>query len=215
MKLFLMISLAFGILSAAPLPAFACSCASNPDYLDTLVNADTAFQGTVVKIEDGSGFQKVHFMIHSVQKGDLQEGYFVMTNVNLYFDENKTGMVDSCDPNYREAKTYQVFGWGSTEKNPVGETNMCSTKIIGSKTLVLDEHEEFQEETLPPHDPYSDDESLRIASEKKFLAEESMGFGSGIGIFSEYSFAVPILIIAIVAGTGSGIGLTLYWRKSK
>ena len=126
--------------------SFACSCAANPDYFEILANADTAFQGTVVKTEDDSGFQKVHFMIHSVQKGNLEEGYFVMTNVNLYIDENKHGMINSCDPGYRKENTYQVFGWGNTEQNPVGETNMCSTRIIGSATIVLDENEEFQEE---------------------------------------------------------------------
>ena len=100
-----------------------------------MVEADSAFEGTVTKIEDGSGFQKVHFLIHSVQKGDLEEGFFVMTNVNLYFGENKTGMHDSCDPNYTKGNTYRVFGWASTEQNPVGETNMCSTRIIETNTL--------------------------------------------------------------------------------
>ncbi len=191
--------------------SFACSCAANPDYFETLANADTAFQGTVIKTEDGSDFQKVHFMIHSVQKGDLKEGYFVMTNVNLYFSENETRMLNSCDPNYSKGNTYQVFGWGITEQNSVGQTNMCSTRVIGSQTLLDEDPQE--EKIIVPHDPYSDDESLRLASEKRFLAEESMGFGSGIGIFNEYSFTLPIIISAIVIDAGSGIGLTLYWRR--
>jgi hypothetical protein len=36
----------------------------------------------------------------------------------------------------------------------------------------------FAEELTPPHDPYTDDERLRLASEKKIVAEESMGGGS-------------------------------------
>ena len=122
--------------------SFACSCASEIDYDKTLAEADSAFKGTVIKLEDGSGFQKVHFMIHSVQKGDLEEGYFIMTNVNLYFDENKTGMSNSCDPDYTKGNTYQVFGWGSTEQNPVGETNMCSTRVVGT-TIVSEISDEI------------------------------------------------------------------------
>jgi len=119
--------------------SFACSCAADPDYDQAIADADTAFQGTVLKIEEGSGFQKVHFMIHSVQKGDLEEGIFVMTNVNIYMDENKNGMLNSCDPGYEKGNTYQVIGWGSTEQNPVGETNMCSTRTIGSIIVELDD----------------------------------------------------------------------------
>jgi hypothetical protein len=70
-------------------------------------------------------------------------------------------------------------------------------------------------ENLPPHDPYTDDESLRVASAKKFIAEESNGGGSGMGFFDSSTFDVRIIIIATLIGAGSGIGLTLYWRKRK
>ena len=64
-----------------------------------------------------------------------------------------------------------------------------------------------------PHDPYSDDERLRLASEKKFVSEETMGFGSGIGFFDESNFQLNTIIIATIIGVGSGIGLTVYWRR--
>jgi hypothetical protein len=70
-------------------------------------------------------------------------------------------------------------------------------------------------ELVIPYDPYTDDERLRLASEKKFVSEESMGSGSGMGFFDASHFELNTIIIAILIGVGSGIGLTLYWRKRK
>lgn len=66
-----------------------------------------------------------------------------------------------------------------------------------------------------PHDPYTDDERLRLASEKKLDSEETMGFGSGIGFFDESNFQLNTIIIAIIIGVGSALGLTYYLRKRK
>jgi len=71
--------------------------------------------------------------------------------------------------------------------------------------------EQFPE--TPPHDPYTDDESLRLASEKKFMSEETMGFGSGIGFFDESNFQLNTIIIAIIIGVGSALGLTYYLKR--
>ena len=68
---------------------------------------------------------------------------------------------------------------------------------------------------IKPHDPYADDESLRLASEKKFVSEESMGGGSGMGFFDASHFTQSTLVLAIIIGVGSGMGLTFYLRKRK
>ena len=69
-------------------------------------------------------------------------------------------------------------------------------------------------EELTPHDPYTDDERLRLASEKKVAAEESMGGGSGMGFFDESNLVQNTVIIGII-GVGSAIGLTYYSKKIK
>ncbi len=72
----------------------------------------------------------------------------------------------------------------------------------------------FAEELTPPHDPYTDDERLLLASEKKIVAEENMGGGSGMGFFDESNFVQNTVIIAII-GVSAAIGLTYYSKKIK
>ena len=72
----------------------------------------------------------------------------------------------------------------------------------------------FAEELAPTHDPYTDDERLRLASEKKIVSEENMGGGSGMGFFDESNFVQNTVIIAII-GVGFAIGLTYYSKKIK
>ena len=72
----------------------------------------------------------------------------------------------------------------------------------------------FAEELAPTHDPYTDDERLRLASEKKFASEENMGGGSGMGFFDESNLVQNTVIIAII-GVGFAIGLTYYSKKIK
>ncbi|KAF6246367.1 hypothetical protein C6990_09580 [Nitrosopumilus sp. b3] len=72
---------------------------------------------------------------------------------------------------------------------------------------------EYRFQFGPEHDAYDDSEEMKMASEKVYFAEESMGFGSGTGIFNDSHFDLTLIVIALVAGTGSGIGLIIYWRR--
>ncbi len=72
----------------------------------------------------------------------------------------------------------------------------------------------FAEELTPPHDPYTDDYRLELASEKKFVSEESMGGGSGMGFFDESTLVQNAVIIAIIA-ISSAIVLIYYSKKIK
>ena len=59
-----------------------------------------------------------------------------------------------------------------------------------------------------PHDPYTDDERLRLASEKVFG-------GLGISFFNDPIYEISIIVIAILIGVGAAIGLTFYLGKRK
>jgi len=73
----------------------------------------------------------------------------------------------------------------------------------------------FAEESIPLHDPYTDDYRLQLASEKKIFAEESMGGGSGMGYFDDSNYIQGTLIFSIIVGVGSVIMLTYYSKKRK
>ncbi len=72
----------------------------------------------------------------------------------------------------------------------------------------------FAEEVIPLHDPYTDDYRLELASEKKYVSEESMGGGSGMGFFDESTLVQNAVIIAIIA-ISSAIVLIYYSKKIK
>lgn len=59
-------------------------------------------------------------------------------------------------------------------------------------------------------DPYEFDESLKIASEKVMVVEESMGFGSGTAIFDESGFSFTVIILGIIIGLMAF--LLLMWK---
>jgi len=73
----------------------------------------------------------------------------------------------------------------------------------------------FAEESIPLHDPYTDDYRLQLASEKKIFADESTGGGSGMGYFDDSNYVQGIGIFSIIIGVGSVIMLTYYSKKRK
>ena len=73
----------------------------------------------------------------------------------------------------------------------------------------------FAEESIPLHDPYTDDYRLQLASEKKIFADESTGGGSGMGFFDESNYIQGTVIFSIIVGVGSAIMLIYYSKKRK
>jgi len=73
----------------------------------------------------------------------------------------------------------------------------------------------FAEESIPLHDPYTDDYRLQLGSEKKIFADESMGGGSGMGFFDDSNYVQGTVIFSIIVGVGSAIMLTYYSKKRK
>ena len=108
----------FPLLSLTPHDAYACSCVSYPDYLRTLMESKSAFQGIVTKTITDGNHEKVYFDITFSQKG--------ITNTDEYVVEQSTA--SSCSVNYKIGETYQVF----THNNNglVDTTGICDTKQI-------------------------------------------------------------------------------------
>ena len=74
---------------------------------------------------------------------------------------------------------------------------------------------EYRFQFGPVTNVYDDSEEMKMASEKVFFSEESMGFGSGTSIFYKSSFHLSTMIIAIMIGVGSFFGLMFYWKNRK
>jgi len=72
---------------------------------------------------------------------------------------------------------------------------------------------EYRFQFGPAIDVYDESEEMRMASEKVYFSEESMGFGSGTAIFDEYSFQPFTILLGIVLGLGSFFALMIFWRR--
>ena len=56
---------------------------------------------------------------------------------------------------------------------------------------------------------------MRMASEKVYTIEESMGFGSGTSMLNGSDLQLDMVIVAILIGLGSFFGLMIFWRKRR
>ena len=104
-----------------PEQAFA-SCVAEIDFDLVLEESELVFTGTVTRLDNYNGPQKVTFLVHDVIKGQINTPKFVFENSNLQFLDNDTIMTSSVDVDYKIGKTYKVFVVN-------GETNNCTTKI--------------------------------------------------------------------------------------
>lgn len=72
---------------------------------------------------------------------------------------------------------------------------------------------EYRFQFGPAIDVYDESEEMRMASDKVYTVEESMGGGSGTAIFDEYSFQPLTIILGVALGLGSFIALMVFWRR--
>ncbi len=96
-----------------------------------------------------------------------------------------------------------------SQQNTIGSYELEEPICLGGPGMKLDENCTRIEE----YDPYQEDEEMRMASEKVYEIEESMGGGSGTAVFNEYSLQMPIVIIGIILGVGIFAGLMIFLRK--
>ena len=116
------LSLFFVAENSEPQYAFA-SCAADIDYNAKLESSELVFTGTVARLDNYDGPQKVTFFIHDIIKGEVDTPKHVLENRGMIFLENDTVMSSSVSVDYTIGKTYKVY-----VEN--GDTNSCTTKLI-------------------------------------------------------------------------------------
>jgi len=98
-------------------------CNSNVDYNKVLQESELAFTGTVDRLENYDGPQRVTFIIHEIIKGEIDTQKYILENSGLVFLENDSIRSSSNSVDYQISKTYKVFVIN-------GDTSSCSTKEI-------------------------------------------------------------------------------------
>jgi len=84
--------------------------------------SELVFVGTVTRLDNYDGPQRVTFFVHDAIKGENDTPKYVLENSGMAFFENDTVMSSSVGVDYKIGKTYKVYVTN-------GETNQCTTKI--------------------------------------------------------------------------------------
>lgn len=100
----------------------SCMAENEINWNGVLSESELAFTGTVTRLDNYDGPQKVTFFIHDVIKGEVNAPKHVLENSELVFLENDTVMSSSVNVDYKIGKTYKVY-----VEN--GKTNQCTTKL--------------------------------------------------------------------------------------
>ena len=101
----------------------SCISENEIDWDAVLSESESAFTGTVTRLDNYDGPQKVTFLIHDVIKGNINTPKHVLENSELTFLENDSVMSSSIDVGYKIGNTYKVYVTN-------GGTNQCTTKIV-------------------------------------------------------------------------------------
>lgn len=116
------------ILAIATMPSFTnnayaqCVAENEINWNAALGKSELVFVGTVTRLDNYDGPQKVTFFIHDVIKGEIDTQKYVLENSGLSYHDNDTYSSSSLDVDYKIGKTYKVY-----VEN--GATNRCTTKI--------------------------------------------------------------------------------------
>ncbi|AJM93096.1 hypothetical protein [Nitrosopumilus piranensis] len=97
-------------------------CAAEVNYDSVESDSELVFTGTVTRLDNYDGPQKVTFLIHDVVKGDVNTPKHVFENTGMVFLENDAIMSLSTDVDYKIGKTYKVYVIN-------GQTSQCTTNI--------------------------------------------------------------------------------------
>ena len=100
----------------------SCVAENEINWNVVLSESELVFVGTVTRLDNYDGPQKVTFFIHKVVKGEIDTPKYVLENTGLVFLENDTIRSSSVSVDYKIGKTYKVYVTN-------GETNQCTTKI--------------------------------------------------------------------------------------
>ena len=97
-------------------------CAADINYDAKLKTSELVFTGTVTRLDNYDGPQRVTFFIHDVIKGEVDTPKHVLENPGTVFTENNTVGSSSVSVDYKIGKTYKVY-----VEN--GMTTSCTTKL--------------------------------------------------------------------------------------
>lgn len=100
----------------------SCMAESEINWNAALSESELVFTGTVTRLDNYDGPQRVTFFVHDIIKGEVDTPKFILENSELVFLENDTIMSSSVNVDYKIGKTYKVF---VTD----GQTNQCTTKL--------------------------------------------------------------------------------------
>ena len=100
----------------------SCIAENEINWNSVMSESEFVFTGTVTRLDNYDGPQRVTFFIHDVSKGEITTQKYVLENSELIFLENDTIMSSSINVDYKIGKTYKVY---VTD----GHTNQCTTKL--------------------------------------------------------------------------------------
>jgi hypothetical protein len=238
-RLVIIIVFAFFLLMPYSVDSAFASCIAEVDYEEVFLESELVFEGTVVFVDNSPGPQKIHFDVHEVSKGIISEERFILKNSEFANLGNDSYSTSSVNVGYTVGTTYNVYvtsgqtslcttkptappsGYDLPEilplienKEPENSTDSYELDepiCLGGPGMELDENCVRIEKT----DPYQDDEVMRMASEKVYEIEETMGGGSGTAVFDEYDLQSPIIIIGIILGAACFVGLMIFLRRNE
>jgi len=119
-RFFIIILFVVSVLTLFNDQAFAL-CDAEINYDSKLKNSEFVFTGTVTRLDNYDGPQKVTFFIHDVIKGEINTPKHVLENSGKIFHGNDSVESSSVSVDYKIGKTYKVY-----IEN--GETSRCTTK---------------------------------------------------------------------------------------
>ena len=102
-------------------------CNTNVNYENALKESELVFTGTVTRLDNYDGPQKVTFFIHDTIKGEINTPKYILENSKLIFLENNSIRSSSINVDYKIEKTYKVYVQN-------GGTSRCTTKITTPPT---------------------------------------------------------------------------------
>ncbi len=100
----------------------SCIAESEINWNTVLLESELVFTGTVTRLDNYDGPQRVTFFVHDVIKGEVDTPKFILENSELIFLENDTIMSSSVNVDYKIGKTYKVYVTND-------QTNQCTTKL--------------------------------------------------------------------------------------
>lgn len=102
--------------------AYAMCVAENEINWNSVASeSELVFTGTVTRLDNYDGPQRVTFFVHDAIKGEIDTPKYVLENTGMVFLENNTIRSSSVSVDYKIGKTYKVYVAN-------GETNRCTTK---------------------------------------------------------------------------------------